>query len=139
YSQSATTVSTPSLIPVYRSGPKTHYPATVIPASEFNTFGQKILNFSPLPNYENRAVTTGTYNFLYQNTPTTRRNEYTYRLDFQLTEKLRMYGRNNQINNSQSGYSIGVFPGPPWGLVKGFYNSNITTPSINLVYTISPT
>jgi len=32
-----------------------------------------------------------------------------------------------------------VLPGPPWGLVKGFYNSHSTTPSINLVYTISPT
>src|SRR5439155_19978064 len=139
FSQTVTTGSNPALIPVYRSGTKTPYPGNVIPASEFNAFGQKILNFFPLPNYENRAVTTGQYNFLYQNTPTTRRNEYTYRLDFQLTEKLRMYGRNNQINNSQSGYSIGVLPGPPWGLVKGFYNSHSTTPSVNLVYTISPT
>lgn len=139
FSQTVTTGSNPALIPVYRSGTKNPYPGNVIPASEFSAFGQKILNFFPLPNYENRAVTTGQYNFLYQNTPTTRRNEYTYRLDFQLTEKLRMYGRNNQINNSQSGYSIGVLPGPPWGLVKGFYNSHSTTPSINLVYTISPT
>jgi len=45
----------------------------------------------------------------------------------------------NQINNNQTGYSIGVLPGPPWGLVEGFYSSHSTTPSINLVYTITPT
>jgi hypothetical protein len=32
-----------------------------------------------------------------------------------------------------------VLPGPPWGLVEGFYDSHQQTPSINLVYTINPT
>ena len=128
-----------ALIPVFPSGSRVQYPGNKIPVTNQNVFGQKILDFFPQPNYNNRAVSGGNYNFLYQNTPNTRRNEYTYRLDFQLTDKLRMYGRNNQINNSQSGFSIGVLPGPPWGLVEGFYNSRSSTPSINLVYTITPT
>ena len=49
-------------------------------------------------------------------------------MDFALTDKLRLYGRNNQINNNQTGFSIGVLPGPPWGLVEGFYSSHSTTP-----------
>ncbi|MEA2874384.1 MAG: hypothetical protein QOH67_4366 [Hyphomicrobiales bacterium] len=137
FSESLTTGGV--VIPVYRPGTKIQYPGNIIPASEQNALGQKLLNVFPVPNYNNRAVSGGNYNFLFQNTPVTRRNEYTYRLDFALTDKLRLYGRNNQINNRQTGFSIGVLPGPPWGLVEGFYSSHSTTPSINLVYTISPT
>ncbi len=53
----------------------------------------------------NRAVSGGNYNFLLPEHPNTRREEYTYRLDFAFTDKLRLYGRNNQINNNQTGYS----------------------------------
>lgn len=137
FSQSLTTGG--ALIPVYKPGTKTQYAGNVVPASEQSALGVKLLSIFPLPNFTDRSVSGGNYNFLYQNTPNTRRNEYTYRIDFALTDKLRLYGRNNQINNSQSGYSIGVLPGPPWGLVEGFYNSHSTTPSINLVYAISPT
>ena len=137
FSESVTTGG--ALIPVNRPGARTQYPGNIIPASEQNAFGLKLLGIFPQPNFTNRVVSGGNYNFLFQNTPNTRRNEYTYRLDFALTDKLRLYGRNNQINNNQTGFSIGVLPGPPWGLVEGFYSSHSTTPSINLVYTISPT
>ena len=137
FSESVTTGGV--LIPVYRPGTKTQYPGNIIPPSEQSALGLKLLSIFPQPNFTNRAISGGNYNFLYQDTPDTRRNEYTYRLDFLLTNKLRMYGRNNQINNTQTGYAIGVLPGPPWGLVQGFYASHSTTPSINLVYTISPT
>ncbi len=136
FSQSVTTGG--GFIPVYMPGTKTQFPGNVIPASMQSALGLKLLSIFPEPNFTNRAVSGGNYNFLYQNTPKTRREEYTYRFDFALTDKLRLYGRNNQINNLQSGYSIGVLPGPAWGLVEGFYNSHSTTPSINLVYTITP-
>ena len=137
FSQSTTTGG--ASIPVYMPGTKTQYPGNIIPASQQSALGVKLLSIYPEPNFTNRAISGGNYNFLYQNTPKTNREEYTYRLDFVITNKLRLYGRNNQINNTQTGYSIGVLPGPPWGLVEGFYASHSTTPSINLVYTISPT
>jgi hypothetical protein len=127
------------LIPVYPSGSKSPYPGNIVPASQINPLGAGLLSVFPQSNFTNRAVSGGNYNFNFQNTPNTRREEYTYRLDFLLTSKLRMFGRNNQINNNQTGYSIGVLPGPNWGLVEGFYDSHTETPSINLIYTISPT
>lgn len=137
FSESLTTGG--ALIPIYMPGTKTQYPGNIIPQSQQSALGLKLLSIFPLPNFNNRAISGGNYNFLFQNTPDTRRNEYTYRLDFLLTDKLRLYGRNNQINNTQTGYTIGVMPGPAWGLVEGFYASHSTTPSINLVYTITPT
>ena len=103
---------------MYTPGTKTQYPGNIVPASAAEPARAETLSIFPLPNFTNRAISGGNYNFLYQNTPITRREEYTYRVDFALTDKLRLYGRNNQINNSQTGYSIGVLPGPPWGLVK---------------------
>jgi len=137
FSQSVTVGG--ALIPINQSGTKTVYPGNIIPPSQINALGASLLNFFPLPNFNNRAVSGGNYNFLFQNTPVNRSNQYTYRMDFVLTDKLRMYGRNTQINNDQVGYSIGVLPGPPWGLVKGSYGQRVETPAINLVYTIAPT
>ena len=128
-----------ALIPIYMPGTKTQFPGNIVPPSQISPLGAGLLSIFPQPNFNNRAISGGNYNFQYQNTPDTRREEYTYRLDFLITDKLRMYGRNNQINNNQNGYSIGVLPGPPWGLVEGFYDSRSETPSINLIYTISPT
>jgi hypothetical protein len=138
FSQSVTVGG--ALIPVNMPGTKSAvYPGNIVPQSQISPLGASLLSVLPLPNFNNKAVSGGNYNFLYQNTPNTRREEYTYRIDFALTDKIRLYGRNNQINNSQTGYSIGVLPGPPWGLVEGFYNSRSETPSMNLVYTITPT
>src|ERR1039458_8047860 len=64
------------------------------------------------PNFTNRAVTGGNYNYVFQETPLSRINQYTYRLDFNLTNKFRMYGHMNQINQSSQGYAVGGPPGP---------------------------
>jgi hypothetical protein len=128
-----------ALIPVYQPGTKNPYPGNVVPGNQINGFGSKLINFFPLPNYNNRAVSGGNYNYLFQDTPTNRSNQYTYRMDFTLSDKLRMYGRNTQINSHNQGFSPAVAPGPTWGLMQGFYDQRIETPAINFVYTIAPT
>jgi len=128
-----------ALIPINMPGTKTQFPGNIVPPSQISAYGQDLLNVFPQPNFNNRAVSGGNYNFLFQETPINNSNNYTYRMDFNLTDKLRMYGRNNQINNHSQGYAVGAAPGPNWGLVKSFYNSRIETPSISLTYTFSPT
>jgi hypothetical protein len=137
FSQSVTVGG--ALIPVNAPGTKTPYPGNIVPGSMISPLGAALLNIFPLPNFNNRAVSGGNYNFLFQNTPDTNREEFTIKVDYLVTDKFRMYVRYNDINNNQSGYSIGVLPGPPWGLVEGFYNTHSTVPSINTIYTISPT
>lgn len=129
-----------ALIPVNVSGnTKNPYPGNIVPPSQINPYGAALLSVFPLPNFTNRAVTGGNYNYVFQETPLNHTENYTYKVDFNLTDKLRMYGHNNQIDNYTQGYAVGAAPGPAWGLVKSFYKSRIETPSINLVYTISPT
>jgi hypothetical protein len=128
-----------ALIPVTPPGSKTPYPGNIVPPSQISAYGQDLLNIFPLPNFNNRAVSGGNYNFLFQETPLNNSNNYTYRMDFNITDKLRFYGRNNQIDNHSQGYAVGAAPGPNWGLVKSFYNSRIETPSISATYVFSPT
>jgi hypothetical protein len=128
-----------ALIPVYAPGTKTPLPGNIVPASQISPYGQNLLSVFPMPNFLNRQVSGGNYNYLFQETPVNRSNNYTYRMDFNLTDKLRFYGRNNQINNQSQGYAVGAAPGPAWGLAKSFYDSHIQTPSINLAYVASPT
>jgi Carboxypeptidase regulatory-like domain len=128
-----------ALIPVYTSGTKTPEPGNIVPASQISSLGQKLLSVYPLPNFTNRAVSGGNYNYLFTDSPTNRANQYTYRMDFLFSEKLRMYGRNTQINSHNEGYSPAVADGPTWGLMKGYYDQRIETPGINLLYTIRPT
>jgi hypothetical protein len=136
FSQSFTVGGT--LYPVYQPGTKTPYPGNIIPSSQISTYGQDLLNIYPLPNFTNRSISGGNYNYVFQETPTNNINNYTYRVDFDLTEKLRMYGHMNQINTVQQGYNIGGAPGPRWGLDRAFYDTRNETPSINLVYDITP-
>jgi hypothetical protein len=128
-----------ALIPVYEPGTKIQYPGNIVPANRIDPAGQKLLNFYFLPNFDNRAVSGGNYNYIYQDSPINRNNQYTYRMDFMLTDKLRMYGRMTQINSHNQGYQSAVSAGPQWGLMKSFYDQRIETPAINLSYTITPT
>jgi hypothetical protein len=128
-----------ALIPVYEPGTKIQYPGNIVPANRIDPAGQKLLNFYFLPNFDNRAVSGGNYNFVYQDSPINRNNQYTYRMDFMLTDKLRLYGRMTQINSHNQGYQSNVSAGPQWGLMKSFYDQRIETPAINLSYTITPT
>jgi len=128
-----------ALIPVYTPGTKTPYPNNVVPASQISAYGQDILNMLFLPNDNNRAVTGGNYNYLFQDTPINRSEQYTDRVDIRFTDKLRMYGRDTEIMSHNEGYSPAVADGPGWGLMKGFYDQHIKTPGINFLYTITPT
>jgi len=137
FSQSVTVGG--ALIPVYVSGTKTPYPGNIVPASQISAYGQDLLNVFPQPNFINRAVSGGNYNYVFQETPLNRTNNYTYRLDFNLTDKFRMYGHMNQINATSQGYAVGAAPGPNWGLVKSFYDTRNENPSVNFIYDITPT
>ena len=128
-----------ALIPIKQPTTGTPYPNNIIPASQISAYGQNLLSIFPLPNFTNRAISGGNYNYLFQETPVNRTNNYTYRMDFALTDKLRMYGHMNQINTKQTGYAVGGTPGPSWGLEQAYYDTRIETPSVNFIYDITPT
>ena len=139
FSNSRTVGAVGTVIPIKTPSTGIPYPGNIIPASQISTYGQNLLKVFPLPNFDNRAVTSGNYNYLFQETPINRTNNYTYRVDFNLTDRFRMYGHMNQINTHQQGFAVGGVPGPSWGLDQAFYDTRTETPSLNLIYDITPT
>ena len=127
-----------ALIPVYAPGTKRSIRAH-IPASQISPYGQDILNIFFQPNFTNRAVTGGNYNYVFQDSPVNRSQQYTDRVDIQITQKLRMYGRDTEISSHNQGYASAVAAGPSWGLLKGYYDQHIKTPAVNFLYSITPT
>jgi hypothetical protein len=128
-----------ALIPVYASGTKNPLPGNIVPANLISPYGQDILNIFFSPNFTNRAVTGGNYNYVFQDSPINRSEQYTDRVDFLISEKLRMYGRDTEISSHNQGYASAVAAGPSWGLLKGYYDQYIKTPAVNFLYTITPT
>jgi hypothetical protein len=128
-----------ALIPVYASGTKNPLPGNIVPASLISPYGQDMLNMFFLPNFTNRAVTGGNYNYVFQDSPINRSEQYTDRVDILINDKLRMYGRDTEISSHNQGYAPAVADGPTWGLLKGYYDQHIKTPAVNFLYTISPT
>ena len=95
------------------------FPGNIVPASRINTNGQKLLSIFPLPNQTNTAITKGAYNYTFQEViPATRLNEV-YRVDYNITDKTRIYVRGLDFRLHQSGYNIGGGgSGAPWGELK---------------------
>ena len=108
-----------ALIPVYQPGTKIPYPGNIVPANQISTYGQSILNLFFLPNFTNRTVSGGNYNYVFQDTPVNRSEQYTTRVDIQITNKLRMYGRDTEISSHNQGLRIRRGGGTLVGFAEG--------------------
>src|SRR5262249_15831286 len=89
--------------------PTTNAPfaGNIIPARRIDPNGQKLLSAFPAPNALDPAITRGAYNFVFQEViPATRWNEV-YRVDYNISDKTRMYVRGLNMRLEQSGYLIG--------------------------------
>jgi hypothetical protein len=80
----------PILDPLNNHAP---FPGNMIPKSRINLAGQALLNVFPLPNFNNPAVSSNQYNYIYQPYLASYNNYHFYRLDWDPTEKLRMFWR----------------------------------------------
>jgi hypothetical protein len=112
----------------------------VIPANRINSNGQKLLNLFPSPNQLNRSLTGGTYNYNFQETDPSQKQGWTFRVDANITQNVRMYVRGTTWRESNQGYNLGGGQlRPAWGnlRVNSQYWDNEGT--FNLVYVIKPT
>jgi hypothetical protein len=126
------------LIPI--TDPLSHapLPGNVVPQSRIDPNGQKLLSVFPLPSITNLTITKGNYNYNFlESLPGTRRFD-TYRGDYNPTEKLRLFYRENIFRRYDKGYATAA-SGPAWGLVKDFDKYDTETGLISAIYTITPT
>ena len=122
-----------ALIPITDPTTHTPFPNNVIPSSRLDPNGIKVLNLFPLPNYTNRAITGGSYNYQYQEI--TNQPKYTedIKTDYNPTAKDRFSLRLAQFTSNRQGYqSLAAF-NSNWPELRWFYFW--PTHSINLNYT----
>ncbi len=127
------------LIPVI--DPTTHapFPGNTIPSNRLDPNGVKLLNLFPLPNYVNRAVTGGNYNYQFQEITSQPKYTENLKVDYSLTDRDRLGIRLAQFTSDRQGYqSLAAF-NSNWPEFKSHYFW--PTHSANLTYskTISAT
>jgi hypothetical protein len=116
------------------------FPGGIIPTNRIDPNGQKLLNIFPQPNQTNTAITRGAYNYTFQEVIPATRNNQVYRIDYNINDKTRLYGRGLNFRLNQSGYNIGGGgSGAPWGELKTTNTFSDDGGVINLTHTFSPT
>lgn len=110
------------------------FPGNIVPKSRINPAGQALLNIFPLPNFNNPAVSSNQYNYIYQPYLRSYNNYHFYRIDWDPTEKLRMFWR---LDYDPVG-DTGLF-GTNWPQLTTTDTFPYTVTAVDISYVISPT
>ncbi|MDQ6699449.1 MAG: carboxypeptidase regulatory-like domain-containing protein [Acidobacteriota bacterium] len=87
------------------------FPGNVIPANRIDPNGQALLKFLPLPNFTNRAVSRGNYNYVFQDIVDQPKRTDTFKLDYNLNSSNLFtfsYSARNDINDGKVGIPAGT-------------------------------
>ncbi len=113
------------------------FPGNAIPTNRINSDMQKLLNVFPLPNFTNRAVSKGNYNYILSDSIDNPIRQEILRVDYSPTQKWRTYfrGMNMYVNNNGTASTANT---NSWGIVQAY---NTTNPNVagNVTYMASPT
>jgi len=110
------------------------FPGNIIPKNRINSAGQGLLNVFPLPNFINPAVTSNQYNYIYQPYLKSYNNYHFYRVDWDPTEKLRMFWR---LDYDPVG-DTGLY-GANWPELTTTDTFPYTVSAVDVTYVFSPT
>jgi hypothetical protein len=110
------------------------FPGNKIPQNRINTAGQALLNIFPMPNFNNTAVSAGQYNYIYQPYLASFNNYHFYRVDWDPTQKLRMFWRLDYDPVEDDGLFGTAWPEL---IPRDYFPYTVT--AVDVSYTFSPT
>ena len=113
------------------------YPLNKIPTGQINSSFQALLNVMPLPNYTNRAISNGTYNYITNYTGDQPVNQEIFRVDYDPTDKLRMFFRGEFMTVNDNAYSSAANK-LPW-LLRVNYQTSHPNLAYDVTYAFGPT
>jgi len=90
---------------------RTPFPGNVIPTNRIDTNGQALLKFLPLPNFTDRAISGGNYNYLFQDVVEQPKRTDTLKLDYNVNPSNLVtfsYSARNDINDGKVGIPAGT-------------------------------
>jgi hypothetical protein len=94
------------LIPITDPTTGQQFPGNIIPASRLNPNGQALMNTLPLPNFVNRAITGGNYNYQIQEVLKDPKRSQLFRIDVVPHDKDRFFLRGKTWLAQQQGYAV---------------------------------
>lgn len=114
------------------------FPGKIIPASRIVPAMQNYLNLLPLPNFFNRAISGGNYNYYYQESLKIPKRIESGRLDYNPSEKDTMWGRFNYWHEDQTGAGVGA-GNAAWGWLPSHYTLVTPTAVAAITHIVNPT
>ncbi len=86
------------------------FPGNVIPASRLNTSGQALLKVFPLPNFADRTISGGRYNYVFQQPSETPIRSQTLKLDWNANPRNLVFGNFSWSSEDSDGVYSGNLP-----------------------------
>src|SRR5690606_31993058 len=114
------------------------FPGNVIPPDRIHPFGPSLLSVLPEPNFFDRSISGGAYNYIFQDSGDNPKCYHSLRVDWRPTERDSFSWRGNRVSNDNRAYT-GVAVGMPnWGLMYHHYNHIDEGMSLTYNRTFSP-
>ena len=137
FSQSVTLANV--LIPVRDPfNNNTPFAGNIVPASRLDPSGQALLNIFPLPNFTNRAISAGNYNYVFSSLVHNTELAETGKIDYNINSTNFLSGSLSYFNNPSSGPDGGD-NAANWPQINSKLTNHPTTMSIRYTHIFSPT
>jgi hypothetical protein len=94
------------VIPITDTTTGSPFPGNLIPKARQNPNGLALMNILPQPNFFNRAISGGNYNFQIQEIQKDPKRSQLLRLDYVLSDKDRLFARGKTWIAQQQGYAV---------------------------------
>jgi hypothetical protein len=112
-------------------------PAYVVPTARQNATMQKMLNFFPLPNFTNTAISNGSYNYVVNDSNSNPTNLESVRVDYAASAKWHIFGRWQRSYYGSTGrQEPGIYSG--WETGTQSYDNRDVRFELNFAYTFNP-
>jgi hypothetical protein len=117
---------------------RTPFPGNIVPASQINPNGQALLNMFPLPNYLDRSVSGGQYNFVFVSNNDLPKLAQTFKLDYNLNASNILTGTILYYREDQTGTNGVTTASANWPQMRKTWSSHPKSLSTRYTRVISP-
>ncbi len=139
FSQSVTLAGAQIPIIDPQATPKAPFPGNVIPQDRIDPNTKKLLSLFPLPNFFNRAISNGNYNYTFQEVQPNPYDKLLVKVDWLISDKLHVMVEDATWSLATGGYSVGA-GFASWGQIQaGYARGSKGDPTGRITYLISPT
>ena len=95
-----------ALIPIVDPTTRQPVPGNIIPANRLDSNGLALLKVLPLPNFSNRQISGGNYNYVFNAETSTPQRFGTMRIDYNINARNQVYGTYSFYLDRQTGWQV---------------------------------